>query len=64
MPDLAVSRGSFVALIEVKDGSLPPSARQLTPKEQAVKDNWQGPYIVALSPEDCMAKLALAMVEK
>lgn len=64
MPDLAVSRGSFVALIEVKDGSLPPSARKLTPKEQAVKDNWQGPYIVALSGEDALAQLAELMVTK
>jgi hypothetical protein len=60
-PDYAVSKGSFTALVEVKDGSKPPSARQLTPKEQQVKDGWQGAYVIALDPEDAIAKL---MVEQ
>lgn len=60
-PDYAVSFGRFAALVEVKDGSLPPSARQLTPLEQKVKDGWQGAYIIALSPEDAETKLNAAM---
>lgn len=65
-PDYAVSirygERSFCALLEVKDGSLPPSARKLTSKEQRVKDAWQGAYIIALSPEDAETKLNAAMV--
>jgi hypothetical protein len=57
VPDYAVSKEKFAALVEVKDGSLSPSKRQLTPKEQQVKDGWQGPYVIALDPEDALAKL-------
>lgn len=59
IPDMAVGRPGFAALIEVKDGSKPPSARTLTPKEEQVKRNWEGPYIIALSPEDAASQLAL-----
>jgi hypothetical protein len=62
VPDYAVAKDGWACLIECKDGSKPPSARKLTPKEQAVKDNWQGPYIVALSGEDAIVKLAELMV--
>lgn len=61
VPDLAVSRGNFAALVEIKDGSKPPSARKLTPKEQQVKDNWQGPYVIALDGEDAAAQLLCLM---
>jgi hypothetical protein len=56
-PDLAVSKPGFCALIECKDGSLPPSARKLTPKEQAFAKRWAGPLIVALSGEDAAEQL-------
>ena len=66
--DFAVSKrmgvNTFAALLEVKDGSLPPSARQLTAGEQKVKDGWQGSYIIALSPEDAETKLNAAMVRE
>jgi hypothetical protein len=55
--DYVVSKGRFCALLEVKDGSKPPSARQLTPAEQKLRDNWQGPYVLALSPEDALNQL-------
>lgn len=61
VPDYAVSRPGFAALLEVKDGSKPPSARKLTPKEQQVKDNWQGPYVIALDGEDAAAQLLCLM---
>jgi hypothetical protein len=57
IPDMAVGRPGFAALVEVKDGSKPPSKRKLTPDEQRVKDNWEGPYVIALDPEDAAAKL-------
>jgi hypothetical protein len=59
VPDYAVSLGTFSALVEVKDGSKPPSARKLTEKEQKVKDGWQGAYIIALDPEDALQKLEI-----
>lgn len=57
IPDMAVSRPGFAALVEIKDGSLCPSARALTEKEQKVKDNWEGPYVIALNPEDAAVQL-------
>lgn len=60
-PDYAVAKGRWTALIEVKDGSKPPSARKLTPAEQKLKDSWQGAYIVALSPEDAEMQLVAMM---
>lgn len=66
VPDYAVAYrwpiGSFVSLVEVKDGTKPPSHRQLTPKEEAVRKGWQGDYIIALSPQDAETKLNAAMV--
>ncbi len=58
-PDYAVSMPQFAALVEVKDGAKPPSARKLTEKEQKVKDGWQGPYVIALSGEDAAAQLVM-----
>lgn len=62
--DFAIGRPGFAALLEVKDGEKPPSARKLTEKEQKLRDNWEGPYVVALSLEDAASQLrALAMRE-
>jgi hypothetical protein len=57
VPDYAIGKPGIAVLVEVKDGSKPPSARKLTEKEQWVRDNWTGPYIVALSGEDAAAQL-------
>lgn len=60
--DYAVSRrdenGAFCALVEVKRPG-PASARKLTAKEQKIRDNWQGPYIVAQSGEEAAAELLM-----
>lgn len=61
VPDLAVSRGNFACLVEIKDGAKPKSKRALTPKEQQVKDGWQGPYVIALDGEDAAAQLLCLM---
>ena len=58
----AVGRPGFCALVEVKNGELPPSARQLTTNEQEVHDGWEGAYIIALSGPDALTKLNAAMV--
>lgn len=57
VPDMAVSRPGFAALVECKDGSKPPSERKLTPDQERVKANWQGPYVIALDGPDAAAQL-------
>jgi hypothetical protein len=51
-PDLVISKQGKNFLIEVKDGSLPPSARKLTPAEQEFKDGWLGQYDIIESLDD------------
>lgn len=41
-PDLLVGYAGHTALIEVKDGSKVPSARQLTPDQHQWHQNWTG----------------------
>lgn len=56
--DYAVSKPGFAALLEVKDGNKPASARKLTEKEQKLRDNWEGPYVVAISLIDAIEQLS------
>lgn len=56
-PDAAVGMPGFAALVEIKDGDKPPSARKLTPAEREFAERWTGPYIVALSPDDAERQL-------
>ena len=42
IPDLLVGYRGHTILMEVKDGSKPPSARQLTTAEQIFFDQWTG----------------------
>jgi hypothetical protein len=51
-PDLTISKQGLNFLIEIKDGSLPPSKRKLTPAEQEFKDNWRGQYDIIESIDD------------
>ena len=39
-------------LVEVKDGSKPPSERKLTPKQKIFHDNWIGPIEIVKDQED------------
>lgn len=52
IPDMAVSKPNFAALVEAKTGAAKLNAEQL-----AVKARWTGPYVVANSPEDALAQL-------
>ena len=63
-PDLLVgyqseSLGRVNVLMELKDGSLPPSRKRLTPDEAAWHASWQGSVLVI---EDVAS--ALACIEK
>ena len=50
--DLVVSKENITALIEVKDGSLCPSARKLTKGEWDFMQAWQGLYYICESIEE------------
>ena len=51
-PDLAVGCNGLNLLIEVKDGSLRPSARRLTSDEQRFIEAWAGQVFIVGSIED------------
>ena len=56
-PDLAVGYQGVNLLIEIKDGSKPPSKRQLTPDEQEWHETWRGQVAVVESVEDAVGLL-------
>lgn len=53
--DLVVAKNHKTAIIEVKDGSKPPSARKLTKGEETFSNGWQGLYIVVQDLSDVIA---------
>lgn len=60
VPDLLVGVDGRNVLLEVKDGSLVPSRRKLTPDEFAWHQSWRGePVIVVYSATDALSKLAI-----
>lgn len=58
-PDLVVGWRGVTILVELKDPDRPPSARKLTPDEQAFCDSWTGAYMIATSAEEIYGCLAL-----
>jgi hypothetical protein len=53
-PDLLVGYKGFNILIEVKDGSKPPSSQKLTPDQVIWHRDWRGAVEVANSPEQAI----------
>lgn len=53
-PDLAVGYHGLTWLLEVKDGSKPPSKRTLTPDEQRFHSTWRGKAAVVTSLEQAL----------
>jgi hypothetical protein len=45
-PDLVCGYGGRSFLVEIKDGSKPPSRRRLTPDQEAFRVGWRGHYVV------------------
>ena len=56
-PDIAAGFRGENHFLEIKDGSKPPSARRLTPKEQEWHDAWQGQVAVVNTPEEALAAI-------
>lgn len=57
-PDLVVSKGGWMAYVEVKDGSRPPSERGLTDDQIKFRRECKGPYYVVMK-----AELGLTLLE-
>lgn len=58
-PDLAVGFRGQVFMLEVKDGSLPPSARQLTPAQVDWHAAWRGHVAIVTSAEEATAAIGV-----
>ena len=54
-PDLVVGIHGITDLVEVKDGSKPPSGRKLTPDQVTFFDNWLGSVRVVNNVDDVIA---------
>lgn len=62
IPDLLVGFRGETFLLEVKDGSLPPSARQLTPFQIQWHASWNGgKCFVVSSVAEALAALGVAL---
>ena len=59
-PDLVIARRGRTAVVEVKDGDKPPSARKLTEDELKFRDGWTGEYFVVEGIDD-VEKVAKVM---
>lgn len=53
-PDIAVGFGGFTILMEIKDGSRPPSERRLTDDEQKFFSKWKGSAVVVKSLDEAI----------
>lgn len=60
-PDLLVGYQGKTLLMEVKDGSKPPSARKLTPDQQVWHAGWQGGPLATVIDAEGAVRMARAM---
>lgn len=61
IPDLLVGFQGKTALLEVKDGRKPPSARVLTPAEQKFFDEWRGGTLAIVNSVDEAIAVVMGM---
>lgn len=54
-PDLVVGKYGITDLVEVKDGSKPPSGRKLTPDQVVFFNNWAGSCRVVKNIDEVIA---------
>jgi hypothetical protein len=57
-PDILVGYRGVNLLVEIKDGSKPPSQRKLTPDEVAFFESWKGQVSIVETVNDVTALLA------
>lgn len=53
-PDMLAARNGKNYLLEIKDGSKPPSAQRLTPQEEIWMQNWKAPVAVVHDVAEAM----------
>ena len=61
VPDLLVGTGGENVLMEVKDGSLIPSARKLTPDQIAWHGSWRGRVFVVNTIAEALAAVGISI---
>ena len=61
-PDLVCGYQGVNHLLEVKDGSKPPSARKLTRDQTVFHMTWNGQVDVVTSPEEALAAVGAVVV--
>jgi hypothetical protein len=54
VPDLLVGTRDRNCLLEIKDSSKPPSARKLTPAQEAWHKSWRGKVAVVTTPLEAL----------
>lgn len=59
VPDLLVSRAGLNILLEVKDGKKPPSARRLTPEQEAWHAAWPGDVWIVTNVDEALRAVGL-----
>lgn len=58
-PDIAVGRAGRNYLLEIKDGSKPPSQQRLTEHEQQWHDQWRGTVVVVKNEKEALEAVGL-----
>jgi Holliday junction resolvase len=53
-PDCVIGFRNVNVLVEIKDGSLPPSKRKLTPDELKFHETWRGKVVVINNVEEAI----------
>jgi len=54
-PDIVIAKYGRNWLVEIKNGDLPPSERQLTEDEKAFHDKWEGEIFIINSMDEAVA---------
>ena len=59
-PDILVGRQGVNYALELKDGSLPPSARKLTPAEAKWHAEWRGQVVTVCSVREALEAVGIS----
>lgn len=59
-PDIIAGYRNINVLLEVKDGSKPPSARVLTAAEREFHETWGGQVAIVTGPEEAVIAVMIA----